>query len=249
MKRYAIKEIFLTIQGEGHRAGSKALFVRFAGCNLWDGKPEHRSRGIGPCAKWCDTDFVGGSLLPIDLLLAEMGAAWPKDTNHPRWCVLTGGEPSLQIDSALVAALHADGWLIAIETNGTIENDAIADCDWVCIAPKHGTQWRNLGIANELKFVLPGAENPDDGWTKDELASAIEGWNSGVHLFVQPQDPLVSQTLIAETSLKRTADTTPEQSARLSAEYTANCRMCIEWVMANPRWRLGAQAHKFVGLR
>ena len=132
---YAVKEMFLTLQGEGVQAGRRAVFVRFAGCNLWSGREEDRATAI---CQFCDTDFVGmdgenGGRYEADALAAKVAALWGKGADH-RYVVLTGGEPMLQVDNALVDALHNDGFEIAIESNGTLPTHS--DIDWICISPK-----------------------------------------------------------------------------------------------------------------
>ncbi len=137
-ERDGIKEVFCTLQGEGVRAGTKAVFVRFTGCNLWDGMPLHRDKGEGSCAKWCDTDFFKGKVMSTEDLLAAMHDAWGEgDVHDDRWVVLTGGEPCLQIDKELMEALQSEDWSVAIETNGTVANEVVSEnADWICIAPK-----------------------------------------------------------------------------------------------------------------
>lgn len=219
---YSVREVFLTLQGEGSRAGTKAVFVRFAGCNLWDGHPEHRDRGAGPCARWCDTDFFRGEKLELHELIERMDRLWPANPDVIRWCVLTGGEPSLQVDEALVAALDAAQWAVAVETNGTVDNPAVLRCDHVCLSPKRGTVWNKIKTADEVKVVLPGAATGEQGWRVDELAD-IEKFaeNHGAYLYVQPQDG-------------------PDAAEHL--------RACVEWVQSHPRWRLSLQQHKLIGL-
>lgn len=183
MSGYTIKEMFLTLQGEGMRAGTKAVFVRFTGCNLWDGHPDHRDKGKGACAQWCDTDFYGGSKLSRAELLADMNRLWPS-SDEPRWCVLTGGEPALQLDEELVTSLQADGWSVAIETNGTRNTKAVALCDHICLSPKLGSDWDTLTRFDELKVVVPGG-NP--GWSEEQLLLLAEHAGNA-RLYVQPQD-------------------------------------------------------------
>jgi 7-carboxy-7-deazaguanine synthase (Cx14CxxC type) len=158
---YAVKEIFLTLQGEGAHAGRAAVFCRFSGCNLWSGREEDRADAV---CTFCDTDFVGtdgtlgGRYASADALADTIAAQWAGAAD--RYVVLTGGEPLLQVDAALVAALHARDFTIAIETNGTLEPpDGI---DWICVSPKAGANLR-LRKGNELKLVYPQAENrPED---------------------------------------------------------------------------------------
>lgn len=247
--KYGIKDVFATLQGEGARAGAKSLFVRMAGCNLWSGDPRHRERGTGPCSLWCDTDFLSGDLYSLDDLRTRMEALW--GAGDPKWCVITGGEPSLQIDHRLVDSLHDNGWKIAIETNGTIDNDAVKRCDHVCMSPKRGTSWRTLGHAHEYKVILPGAQDVANGWTEEELVEieefALQGSISAA-LFVQPQDPLVDPTLVEQTYLKRTIATDSRMYSTLSRLFDNHIKRCIDWVLAHPRWRLSGQLHKYVGL-
>ena len=174
---YAVKELFLTLQGEGVNAGRRAVFVRFAGCNLWSGREQDRP--IAVC-RFCDTDFVGtdgvggGKFVDAEALAVAVLAAWGDDARR-RFVVLTGGEPMLQIDDALVDALHAAGFEIAIESNGTLA--AHPGLDWVCISPKAGsTVVQRTG--DELKLVWP-----QEGIDPDEL----EGWDFA-NLLVQPMD-------------------------------------------------------------
>jgi 7-carboxy-7-deazaguanine synthase len=153
---YAVKEIFLTLQGEGAHAGRTAVFCRFAGCNLWSGREEDRASAA---CQFCDTDFIGtdgtfgaryGS---ADQLADAVAARWAGERAH-RYVVLTGGEPLLQVDTPLIAALHARGFAIAIETNGTISPpDGL---DWICVSPKAGAELV-LRQGDELKLVYPQA--------------------------------------------------------------------------------------------
>lgn len=155
MTRYAVKEVFYTLQGEGLNAGRSAVFLRFSGCNLWSGRLDRRE-GSGGCAKWCDTDFVGtdgthGGMYNAEELAALVESLWPIATG-PRFVVCTGGEPLLQLDVPLIEALHARSFEIAIETNGTIP--VPAGIDWVCVSPKAGAKVVVLK-GDELKFVYP----------------------------------------------------------------------------------------------
>jgi 7-carboxy-7-deazaguanine synthase len=159
---YAVKEIFLTLQGEGAHAGRAAVFCRFAGCNLWSGLEEDRASAT---CRFCDTDFVGtdGTLgnryASADELADTIAGQWTGDDRN-RYVVLTGGEPLLQVDGPLVTALHARGFAIAVETNGTIE--APEGLDWICVSPKAGARLLQRR-GHELKLVYPqaGAE-PED---------------------------------------------------------------------------------------
>jgi 7-carboxy-7-deazaguanine synthase len=179
---YAVKELFLTLQGEGANAGRRAVFVRFAGCNLWSGREQDRATAV---CRFCDTDFVGtdgaggGRFADADALVRAVEAAWGKALAN-RFVVLTGGEPMLQVDDALVDALHGAGFTIAIESNGTLP--AHPQIDWVCISPKAGsTVVQRTG--DELKLVWP-----QDGIDPGEL----EGWAFTHHL-LQPLDDVRGQ--------------------------------------------------------
>ena len=152
---YAVNEIFYTLQGEGMRAGRAAVFCRFAGCNLWSGREEDRAEAV---CKFCDTQFVGidgaggGKFDGADVLARAVAAQWPQNGGGNRYVVFTGGEPLLQLDDALIEAMHRLDFEIAIETNGTIE--APRGIDWICVSPKAGsTLVQRRG--NELKLVYP----------------------------------------------------------------------------------------------
>ena len=160
---YLVKEVFATLQGEGAQAGRPAVFCRFARCNLWSGHEEHRASAI---CQFCDTDFVGtdgpggGRFATAAELAAHVDATWvgPADSDR-KYVVCTGGEPLLQLDDELVAALHDAGFAVAIETNGTLP--APAGIDWICVSPKAGTTLA-LTAGDELKLIhpQPGAEPP-----------------------------------------------------------------------------------------
>ncbi len=179
---YAVKEMFLTLQGEGVQAGRRAVFLRFAGCNLWSGREQDRASAV---CRFCDTDFVGtdglgGGKFADAQALADAALAFWGAGEAGRYIVLTGGEPMLQVDDALIDALHAHGFTIAIESNGTLP--AHPGIDWVCISPKTGSvvvQQRG----DELKLVWP---QPDGGHSLDDVAE-MEGWAFD-HLLVQPLD-------------------------------------------------------------
>lgn len=174
---YAVKEIFLTLQGEGVNAGARAVFVRFAGCNLWTGREADRASAV---CRFCDTDFVGmdgtggGRFADADALADAVAAEWGEGTDK-RFVVLTGGEPMLQVDTALVDALHARGFRIAIETNGTLPVEP--GIDWVCVSPKAGSDVVQTR-GDELKLVWPQSGSDVD---------AIEGWDFA-NFLIQPMD-------------------------------------------------------------
>jgi len=213
---YAVKEMFHTLQGEGVRTGRAAVFCRFAGCNLWSGREEHRATAR---CRFCDTDFVGTDgpgggrfATPGDLAGAamrcwdaEVGAA-PADSHG--YVVCTGGEPLLQLDAAAVAAFHHAGFEVAIETNGTLPvPDGV---DWVCVSPKAGS---DVVVRNgsELKLVHPQQEAPPEDF---------EDWDFEHHI-LQPMD---------------------------GPDLPANTVAALEYCRRHPRWRLGVQAHKWLGI-
>jgi 7-carboxy-7-deazaguanine synthase len=154
---YAVKEIFYTIQGEGLQAGRPAVFLRFSGCNLWNGREGDRGKGSGSCSLWCDTDFFGidgpggGRFDCCDSLVEAVASKWPPDSHGERFVVCTGGEPLLQLDADLVEALRSRGFMVAVETNGTKMGPAV---DWLCVSPKGGTDLV-LREGDELKLVFP----------------------------------------------------------------------------------------------
>jgi len=161
---YAVKEIFYTLQGEGANAGRPAVFLRFAGCNLWTGLERDRDKGPGGCSSWCDTDFVGtdgsdgGKFNSPAELVGAVASHWPAAVRAVRpFVVCTGGEPLLQLDAALVAEFNAAGWSIAVETNGTVEPPPGEL--WLTVSPKANAPLRVLR-GNELKLIFPqvGAE-------------------------------------------------------------------------------------------
>jgi len=175
---YQVKEIFYTLQGEGSNAGRPAVFCRFAGCNLWSGREQDRATAV---CRFCDTDFVGtdgtlgGKFRDADALARQIEAQWPAGDSAHRFVVMTGGEPLLQVDSALIAALHARGFQIAVETNGTIA--APEGIDWICVSPKAGAPWIQRE-GQELKVVWP---QPAFDWAELEAARFT-------HRYLQPMD-------------------------------------------------------------
>jgi 7-carboxy-7-deazaguanine synthase (Cx14CxxC type) len=174
---YAVKEIFLTLQGEGMRAGRRAVFCRFAGCNLWSGREQDRASAI---CQFCDTDFVGmdgeggGKFADGAALAAAIAACWGEGSEG-RYVVLTGGEPMLQVDAELIDALHAAGFEIAIESNGTLP--VPRSIDWICISPKAGsTVVQTSGDELKLVWPQPGSD-----------VAEMEGWDFANRL-IQPMD-------------------------------------------------------------
>jgi 7-carboxy-7-deazaguanine synthase len=176
---YSVKEIFYTLQGEGAQAGRAAVFCRFAGCNLWTGREQDRAAAV---CRFCDTDFVGtngtggGKFAEPQALAAAVASHWPAETASGKpYVVCTGGEPLLQLDAPLIDALHARGFEIAIETNGTLE--APAGIDWICVSPK-GRSPLVQRAGDELKFVFPQTDALPDGLETLDFT----------HFFIQPMD-------------------------------------------------------------
>jgi len=182
---YTVKELFPTLQGEGSHSGRAAVFCRFAGCNLWSGREEDRANAV---CKFCDTDFVGsdgfggGKFENAELLADAIEAAWNSTSAGPqqRYVVFTGGEPLLQLDEALILALHRKGFEVAIETNGTIKIPK--GVDWVCVSPKAGSELIVLQ-ADELKLVVPQA----DHHALETLLARFEKMDYR-HRYLQPMD-------------------------------------------------------------
>lgn len=186
---YAVKELFLTLQGEGAQTGRRAVFLRFAGCNLWSGLERDREKAV---CTFCDTDFIGtdgpggGKFADSEALADAVAAAWGETSDH-RLVVCTGGEPLLQLDSALIDALHARRFSIAIETNGTLP--APAGIDWICVSPKADAELVQTS-GDELKLVYPQPNN------SPEMFEALDFRN----FFLQPMDgPAQAENIAAAT--------------------------------------------------
>ncbi len=208
---YAVKELFLTLQGEGVHTGRRAVFLRFAGCNLWNGLESGRADAI---CQFCDTDFVGtdgtggGKFPTADAMADAVAATWAGATGGTPYVVITGGEPLLQLDPPLIDALHARGLEIGVESNGTIA--APSGIDWLCISPKAGSETVQRS-GNELKLVWP---QPGSDW------QAMARWDFA-HFLIQPMDgPALAE----------------------------NRAVCIDFILANPKWRLSTQTHKILGI-
>jgi 7-carboxy-7-deazaguanine synthase len=174
---YLVKEIYYTLQGEGAHTGRAAVFCRFSGCNLWSGREEDRSEAI---CRFCDTDFrgtdgPGGGRYSAQELADAVIACWPTEPGGRPYVVCTGGEPLLQVDEALIAAFHAVGLEIGVETNGTIA--APRGIDWLCVSPKAGSDCLQRS-GDELKLVYPQA---------GAMPDQFEGW-AFEHFFLQPMD-------------------------------------------------------------
>jgi 7-carboxy-7-deazaguanine synthase len=179
---YSVKEIFYTLQGEGAHTGRPAVFCRFAGCNLWSGREQHRAKAV---CRFCDTDFRGtdgengGKYRTAEEVADRIAATWSQSANGGGSCfvVCTGGEPLLQLDEDLIRKLHARGFQIAVETNGT--KPAPPGLDWICVSPK-GDAELALRTGSELKLVYPQETAPPERF--DHLAFE--------HFFIQPMDGL-----------------------------------------------------------
>ena len=180
---YSVKEIFYTLQGEGGQAGRAAVFCRFAGCNLWSGREEDRSQAV---CQFCDTDFVGtdgtggGKFATAEELAQAVFRTWPQVTGGKPLVVCTGGEPLLQLDQALVDALHAVGFEIAVETNGT--QAAPEGLDWICVSPKADAELV-LNQGTELKLVFPQT------LARPERFAGLHF----THFFLQPMDGILAK--------------------------------------------------------
>ncbi|OGA34255.1 MAG: 7-carboxy-7-deazaguanine synthase [Betaproteobacteria bacterium RIFCSPLOWO2_12_FULL_64_23] len=216
---YAIKEIFYTLQGEGANSGRPAVFLRFAGCNLWSGREPDRADAV---CRFCDTEFVGTDgagggkfetaealAVAVEALWPAPGAAWPAPGAAQRFAVCTGGEPLLQLDAVLVAALRGRGFMVAVETNGTLEPPAGEL--WLTVSPKAGAPLK-LTRGDELKLVHPQAGAEPERYARLEFR----------HFFLQPMD---------------------------GPEKARNTRLATEYCLAHPAWRLSLQTHKLIGIR
>ncbi len=178
---YAVKEMFYTLQGEGAQAGRASVFCRFAGCNLWNGREEDRASAV---CNFCDTDFVGtdgvggGKFADAESLATAIASLWPQGLPGKPYVVCTGGEPLLQLDKALIDALHAKGFEIAVETNGT--QPAPEGLDWICVSPKADAEIV-LTRGHELKLVFP------QPLARPERFAALDFQ----HFFLQPMDSVL----------------------------------------------------------
>ena len=252
MKTYRIKEIFDTLQGEGSRAGQRSVFVRFTGCNLWNGRADGREKGKAECALWCDSDFADGEKLTAAQLADRIDGLWPLYAGGaPRWVVITGGEPLLQVDRNLLETLKSAGWHLALETNGTLnpmdELGFVADLfDHITLSPKlergadRLTAPLMLRRCTDLKVVLPGAIG--SGWSEEGLL-ALERTTTHLYLYVQPQDP------VEPDSVGLTHLTGGITGVLAAAAYEGRLQRCIDFVMRHPEWSLSLQTHKLIGVR
>lgn len=242
---YSVKEIFYTLQGEGLRAGRPAVFCRFAGCNLWNGREEDRATAV---CNFCDTDFVGtdgtlGGKYEAVELAALIAAQWPSPTRPDSskgsptqpvavpYVVLTGGEPMLQVDQPLIDALHAQGFEIAVETNGSLPVPmGPGGIDWVCVSPKAGAPWVQRS-GHELKLVYP-----QPTLMPGTVAAALSG---------SPSSPEGSPGSQAQSASFQYWLLQPMDSP-LQAQHT---RQAIAYCQSHPNWRLSVQTHKMLQIR
>jgi len=206
---YSVKEMYLTVQGEGAQTGLPAVFLRFAGCNLWSGFERDRASAV---CNFCDTDFIGtnglngGKFKTAKALAEAVASHWPE--TGQRWVVCTGGEPLLQLDTGLIEAFHDANFKVAVETNGTVK--APAGLDWLCVSPKADAELVQT-FGHELKLVYPQPENSPEDFTHLDFGT----------FSLQPLD----------------------NKNKASHEKAA-----FDYCLANPKWRLSAQTHKYLGV-
>lgn len=218
---YSVVEVFRTLQGEGFHAGRASVFVRFAACNLWSGNDEHRERDAtkhgAECPRWCDTDFRKGRRYEAEELAEHVHDLAGDDVRH---IVITGGEPLLQLDAAIVHALRREMPFVtlAIETNATVAPKNGVAVDWVCVSPKTPFDRLAFHRADELKVVVP-----------DYVPTAYDAFEA-THRFVSPR-----------------ARVLPGGVGRSVLDID-NIRRAARFCMDNPRWRLSLQTHKQVGI-
>ena len=206
---YKVNEIFYTLQGEGAHAGIPAVFVRFSGCNLR--------------CPWCDTDFADFTSMTAEEIVNEMLSLYDLPNVRRKMCVLTGGEPSLQVDKPLLDALHAAGFYICIETNGT--RPLPEGIDWITCSPKEGTRLALTNV-NEVKVVFTGTYDPEVWRTKIEAE----------HWMLQPL------RYTGEWLLEHAVDEWED-------DRNDNLDDTVRYILSHPFWRLSVQLHKIVGLR
>jgi len=206
---YSVKEMYLTVQGEGAQTGLPAVFLRFAGCNLWSGLERDRASAV---CNFCDTDFIGtnglngGKFKTAKALVEAVASHWPE--TGQRWVVCTGGEPLLQLDTGLIEAFHDANFKVAVETNGTVK--APTGLDWLCVSPKADAELVQT-FGHELKLVYPQLENSPEDFTHLDFGT----------FSLQPLD----------------------NKNKASHEKAA-----FDYCLANPKWRLSVQTHKYLGV-
>ena len=221
---YRVKEIFYTLQGEGAQAGRPAVFCRFSKCNLWNGRENGRATAV---CQFCDTDFIGtdghlGGQYSVKELVDLIAEQWPDLSQGKPYVVCTGGEPALQLDDALVDALHQSGFEIAVETNGTLPLPA--GIDWICLSPKADAAVV-LERCDELKLVYPQPLAMPDRFTRFNAS----------HYYLQPMADF-EPVIIASDKLS---------GARESISAT-NTRKTLEYCLQHPQWKLSIQTHKLL---
>ncbi len=216
---YSVKEMYLTLQGEGVQTGITAIFLRFSGCNLWSGLERDRASAI---CNFCDTDFIGtngvngGKFKTAETLAHTIDALWFENLSvdagrgfaGQKWVVCTGGEPLLQLDAPLIEALHSIGFKVAVETNGTLK--APEALDWVCVSPKANAKLKQVS-GDELKLVFPQIENKPTDFEHLDFT----------HFCLQPLD---------------------------NKDQKTNIQSAITYCLSNPKWRLSLQTHKITGI-
>ena len=215
---YSVKEIYLTVQGEGAQTGIPAVFLRFAGCNLWSGLEKDRASAV---CKFCDTDFVGtngpngGKFKTAEALSKAVATHWPlfgtEGAGQP-WVICTGGEPLLQLDKPLIEAFHDLGFKVAVETNGTLK--APEGLDWICVSPKADAELIQTS-GHELKLVYPQSENQPENFTHLDFENFC----------LQPRD-----------------------DSYMGEKKAAHEQAAFEYCLAHPKWRLSVQTHKYLGV-
>lgn len=221
VRQYRVREVFLTLQGEGQWSGSRAVFVRFTGCNVWSGHERHRERDTakGFCAAWCDTEFrdtkgPGGGTYDAETLAEAVEHAWGLPDTRCRLVVLTGGEPSLQVDDALVHALHRRAFRVHMETNGS--HGRLRSLDWATLSPKPPMEVVVDGpLFDEVKVVLAPGVDPEHYWHLSRGPCWIQPCDYGA--------------------------LDEDQNAKSLRDATA-------YAMAHPDWRLCLQTHKLAGI-
>lgn len=223
-KRYKIKEAFYTLQGEGAQAGRPAVFCRFSKCNLWNGREESRATSI---CNFCDTDFIGtdghnGGQYSAAELVSKLTVLWPDMQQGTPYVICTGGEPLLQLDEALIDALHAAGFEVGVETNGTLP--APKGIDWLCVSPK-GSSEVVIKSCDELKLIYPQPDCPPEAHL-DIQAS---------HYYLQPMADYRPQ-------LKGTH----HLIAAKEGLSLSNTQKTVEYCLAHPKWSLSLQTHKYL---
>jgi len=215
---YHIKEMFYSLQGEGAHTGRPAIFLRFSGCNLWNGKESHRQNSI---CTFCDTDFIGtngingGKFDTAQDLANHVNKIWPNNDRLNKYVICTGGEPALQLDNALLDALHEFNFEVGIETNGTLPLPE--NLDWICVSPK-GSSDVVIKTCNELKLVFPQSNC---------LPERFTGINADLRYLSPLNDP---------------------SSSHLNPSMEPNTKACIEYCLNHPEWRLCLQTHKILNI-